>query len=357
MINHGFDLYAKTYNNATIFHLDQASEDSNGDSQAYTKLLYTIATRLNDVDIDLGDGNKVVDILISNSEFTNKAVALTNDELFYFFKEDADLFKLSKNPDKTYVAISHGDGFWSTGAWSLARNLVKTHPDTTFYLVKDEMLTKGGDEFLKQFDAIISPGAGDSFPSDMPEFTKQDTPMIMDLERHYQNMLDKSYQLDIPYLGICAGAQHFSMYHGGSIKPVRDYAGEKKHQITFIKGTLAHFMSLTKDQQLDLLETCSIPDVTVHGDTAHHYAAVNDKLGLGLELGAVSEENYPLHYHKTNAIYIQLSFNPNINKKNKKHTKDRNLSSAIIHLILKSCCCLQFIRAHRTIVLGIADTA
>ncbi len=310
MINHGFDLYAKTHNNATIFHLNKAAEDSYEDSQASTKLLHTIAKRLNDVDIDLGNGNKVVDILISNSEFTDKAIALTNDELFYFFKEDADLFKPSKNPDKTYVAISHGDGFWSTGAWSLARNLVKTHPDTTFYLVKDEMLAKGGDEFLKQFDAIINPGAGDSFPSDMPEFTKQDVSMMTNLELHYQNMLDKSYQLDIPYLGMCAGAQHFSMYHGGSIKPVQNYAGEKKHQITFIKGTLAHFMSLTKDQQLDLLENCILPDVTVNGETAHHYAAVNDKLGLDLELGAVSEENVAMAFAHTNGIRYATQFHP-----------------------------------------------
>ena len=76
--------------------------------------------------------------------------------------------------------------------------------DIQFYLVTDELLAKGGEAFLKQFDAVISQGAGDSYPN-IEEFAKEDCPFEMALENHYQNILDLTYKFNIPYLGMCAG--------------------------------------------------------------------------------------------------------------------------------------------------------
>ena len=306
MIKNGFDIYATNNNGVTALHFlaELFKNPSETTKELQTKLLDIVE----EVDIDLGDGQSLADDLIKLDLFQKKIIELSNDNLFAFFKDGADLFSPSKDNGKTYIAISHGEGFWSSGIWSFSRLVTKIHPDVAFHLIDDKVLANGGEEFIKQFDAVINPGAADSYPK-LEEFTKKDCPFEMKIEVHYQNMLDLTNKLDIPYLGMCAGAQHFAMYHGGTLAPLQGYS-YGTHQVTFIEGTLPYFMSLTKEQQRSVLSNCHFPKVIFKGDTAHHYAAITNKLGEDMKLGAVSEDGVAMSYAFGNGIRFATQFHP-----------------------------------------------
>jgi hypothetical protein len=58
------------------------------------------------------------------------------------------------------------------------------------------------------------------------------------------------------------------------------------------------------------LNNCEFPEIAFKGDTAHHYAAVADKLGQGLQLGAVSEEGIAMSYAHENGLRYATQFHP-----------------------------------------------
>lgn len=306
LVKDGADINAKTNNNITAIQL--LSYKTQFDLKDSTELTELIFDKTENIDIDIGLGETLADILITNENLKDRVIEASKDSLFSLFKNDTELLSLAKDFNKTNIAISHESGFWSTGIWSTARIINKNYPDVKLYLVNNNMLEKGGEAFIRQFDAVINPGGGDSYPT-LHEFTKADCPFDMELERHYQNMLEISDQNNIPYLGICAGAQHFSMYHGGTLKPLKGY-NKGRHEIKYIEGTHSHFMALTKAQQSNLLKTCNFPEVVFQGDTAHNYAAVNEKLGNNLQLGAMSEDNIAMSYYHNNGIRYATQFHP-----------------------------------------------
>lgn len=301
MIRNGFDIYKKTHNNITALQLIK-EYDLN------IEFINEILKVIDNVDVPLMMGETLADKLITNPYTAEQTIELSNDSLFYLFKKDADLFTASKDLSKAYIAISHGENFWSTGIWSTSRLITENYPNVKFYLVKEDILKKGGESFLKQFDGVINPGAEDSYPNS-DEFKKEDCPFNMDIENHYQNILDLSYKYNIPYLGICAGAQHFSMYHGGTLSPLVGYSSGQ-HQISYIEGTLAYFMASTKEQQKNAFNNCEFAKISFKSDTAHHYAAVATKLGNKIQLGAVSEGGVAMSYAHENGIRYATQFHP-----------------------------------------------
>jgi gamma-glutamyl-gamma-aminobutyrate hydrolase PuuD len=316
MIKNGCDVYAQNYQGVTplnliieLYKLVRVNIAMYERHNGMKKLLDATVETIHDVDLLLGKGASLVDTLIQNPVLREKAIEKTQDSLFYFFKKDADLLQPSTNPDQTYIGISHGEHFWSSGVWELARLLKDQHSDVVFYLVDNSILERGGESFIKQFDAFINPGAGDTYPEYLDEFTKADCPFSQTIEQHYQNVLEQTHQFNIPYLGMCAGAQHFSMYHGGSLKPLKKY-NFGQHQITFNPGSLAHFLSLGLPEQKQALANCEFQQVSFKGDTAHNYAAIVDKLGQNLQLGAVSEDGVAMAYAHENGIRYATQYHP-----------------------------------------------
>jgi anthranilate/para-aminobenzoate synthase component II len=303
MVKNGFDLYAQSNSGVTPLHLLPEDAEEGSDN-----LMKETSERIDDVDMDLGSGETLVNYLLTNNELANKTIALSKDPLTSLLKQDVDLFTPSSDLTKTNIAISDGEGFWSTSLWSVAREISKNFLDVNFYLVRENMLKDGGKAFFSQFDAVINPGAGDNFPAEN-EFTKEDCLSPTPLEMHYQTMLEYSDNLNIPYLGMCAGAQHLSLYHDGSLKKIDGYS-QGHHQVNYIKGTLPYFMSLTKEQQSNALKNCELPEVSFKGDTAHHYAAVEGKLGNDLQLGAISEDNVVMSFASNNGIRYSTQFHP-----------------------------------------------
>jgi gamma-glutamyl-gamma-aminobutyrate hydrolase PuuD len=307
MLIEGFNAFAFNINNITPIQLLTVVENNFGNGQEeYNTLLAAILDKVEDVDINLMHNETLADILLKNQNIANKVIEKTKDPLFKLFKDNALLDNF--DPNKTYIGIAHGDGFWSTGIWSLARQVAEAKSDVVFHLLTKEITDAGGDDLLKKFDAFINPGAADSYPQ-LKQFTKDDCPFEMQLEKQYQFILDKSFELNIPYLGMCAGAQHLSLYHNGTLAPLEDY-DHGQHQVTFLEGSLSYFLTLTKTQQELALSSCELPKVSFKGDTAHHYAALADKLGDNMDLGAISEDGVAMAYNHYNGIRYATQFHP-----------------------------------------------
>ena len=105
----------------------------------------------------------------------------------------------------------------------------------------------------------------------------------------------------VPLLGMCAGAQQLVLNKGGTVEPLKGY-NMGKHEITYIKGTIAYYMALTPEQKVEMLEDGVFPEISFKGDTAHHFAGVPGDIG-DLELGAVSEDGVPMSY----ASFLQFA--------------------------------------------------
>jgi gamma-glutamyl-gamma-aminobutyrate hydrolase PuuD/ankyrin repeat protein len=306
MIEAGFSLTAATKNNVTPALILANNPLTNDKTE---ELLNLLSEKLSDVDIVFDNGESLTDHLFENENLVTKILEKTHDPLFHFLKANSNLYSFEKDIKKTHIAISHGDGMWSTGVWSVARLIKKYHKDVDFHLITKQNVTEGGEEFLNQFDAFINPGAGDTYPTHLPEFKKQDCPFEQETEQLYQIILEKTEKLNIPYLGMCAGAQHFSMYHGGTLAPLDGY-NMGQHTVTYIEGTLPHFQVLTRHEQKKAIMECELPKISFKGDTAHHFAAIPDKVGAGLQLGAVSEHGIPMSYAHANGIRYATQFHP-----------------------------------------------
>ncbi len=313
MIEAGFDMYATDGNGISALQLlsllDSRRNLSKEKQDDLKKLKKLITQKIDQVDIVFEDGEGLIDSFMDDPELSKVMLSKTKDPLFYFYKSDDNLFGLAKDPEKVHIAISNGEGFWSTGMWAAARLIMKAHQDVEFHLVSYDMLEKGGDKFIEQFDAFINPGAGDTYPKHLPEFTKKDCKFSMELEQLYQLVLQKTEELNIPYLGMCAGAQHFALHHQGTLAPLKGY-NKGQHEVEFIKGTKPYFLSLTPEQQEQALKAGVFPEVKFKGDTAHNFAAVSGKLGQGMKLGAVSEGGIPMSYAHENGLRYATQYHP-----------------------------------------------
>ncbi len=249
----------------------------------------------------------LTDALLKNKETTELALNKTSDPLFSLLKQNAtieDVF--SDDKDVVRIAISHGNGFWSTGIWEAARLIMRNHPDVKIHLVDNQMFYSS----FARFDAWINPGAGDTYPRDKP-FTIKDWNPTEGMEKLYQDALEATLNFNIPYLGFCAGSQHFALYHGGTVGMVEGYNGVK-HNIHLTKGSLLYFMTLNKDQQNKALQHCDLPDVAFKGDTAHSFAASSSLLNAEEMRLAATYDNSSVAagYEHINGIRFGTQFHP-----------------------------------------------
>ncbi|KIE04981.1 hypothetical protein NF27_EY00770 [Candidatus Jidaibacter acanthamoeba] len=310
LIEMGVDLTEANNNEVSgILMLPRAYDSRGVDEKEVEKIYEIIMAQYKDIDIVLSNGENVIDHYLSNQTHKELIINKSKDPLFYFFKEDSDLFLPSQQTDKTHIAISHGEHFWSTGIYAFARLVMKKHSDVMFHLVTKEMLERGGDGFVNQFDGWINPGAGDSYPKHLNEFNISDWQPQYEIEETYQLALDKTSLYNIPYMGMCAGAQHFILYNKGYLSPLNDY-NHGRHEVSYLKGTLAHFQAMTSLEQQQALLSCEFPEIKFMGDTAHHFAGVLNKLGNDIELGAISEDEIPMSYAHINGLSYATQFHP-----------------------------------------------
>lgn len=305
LIKSGADIYAKTQSGVTPLQIISNVELGYEYRELQEKLLSATYPKVVDVDCDVNDAGETIADRLLGSEFRGQVLVRTKDPLFDLMKAGVGL-DIPKDGN-VHIAISNSDGFWSQGMWSTARLIMKKHPEVKFHLVEKSMLETGGAAFLSQFDAVINPGGSDNYPKDKPEFSKEQCMFDSNLEKMWQQVADMSYNLGIPYLGICAGAQHLALYHDGTLMPLEGYV-RGKHEIRLVKGTPPYFLAMTQKEREVALSSGVFPDITFKGDTAHHYAA--KQLAGGLVVGGVSEDGVNMAYGHQNGIRFATQFHP-----------------------------------------------
>ena len=248
----------------------------------------------------------ITDSLLKDESTREIALNKTKDPLFALLKPNTNASEIFSDNNLAHIAISHGNGFWSTGIWEAARVAMKNHPDVQFHLVDYINFNNT----VLNFDAWINPGAGDSYPRDKT-FTLNDWQPTNEFEQLYQNALNSTLSHNMPYLGFCAGSQHFALHHGGAVEIVEGYEGVK-HDVLLNKNTLLYFMTLNQAQQNQVLENCELPDVNFKGDTAHSFAARSDLLNFNeMRLAATYEDAaVAAGYEHINGIRFGTQFHP-----------------------------------------------
>jgi anthranilate/para-aminobenzoate synthase component II len=178
-------------------------------------------------------------------------------------------------------------------------------PELNFKLVNPNLI----DDLIKHshveyFSAWINPGSADSFPRNDKEFnisTWWSEPNKIELEHLYQKSLDLTAKYNIPYFGICGGAQHLALYHGASMKAVKGYSNAT-HNIRYEDLSLSSFYAMSLEKQKDVLYNCSPQKINIYAVTFNNYAVIAGKTGE-LELGATSDDtNVAMAYAHSNGI-------------------------------------------------------
>ena len=145
--------------------------------------------------------------------------------------------------------------------------------------------SKSAKTILDGLDGLIVTGGRDVDPSrygqrselltDEPDTLRDQTEIIL---------LESAINMNIPFLGICRGAQLLNVARGGSlIQHLPDVVGTEKYQIS--KGVFNPVaVKVSKDSKL-----AGIVGEEVSNAMMYHHQAV-DQLGDGLVVTAVSED-------------------------------------------------------------------
>jgi anthranilate/para-aminobenzoate synthase component II len=319
MLTAGFDPWQEDSHHISPFQLllkraELEIEVSEGEStpEALIKDIFRqiddkqFAALENSVATSLG-GESPLDIMFESEELSHLFLGRTNDPLYMLLKnvEEDDLPQLEAG--KVHIAISHDANRWSTGVWAMARVTMHEQPDVQFHLVSQQLIDLYGPTLLEQFDGIINPGGADGYPRDVEKFTNKECKHELSIEQLYQTVATHTEMLNLPYLGMCAGAQHLALYHGSTLGPLSSSGAAR---IDFIPGTLPYFKTLTGTQQQALLQSCDMPEISYLADTAHHYGAYPNHMGPELELGAMLDGRIAMAYSHQNGLFAATQFHP-----------------------------------------------
>lgn len=308
--------------------LDSISEY---DEETFNILEEHYGVKKNDVNVllslKMGIKNKDVDSILDylkarESDLIHEAVkdAFGSDDAQNLFdgekrKQFLDVYKESYILRKHVMLIGMTN---RTGTWTQnLRNAMSKEAKATGRVVAIVDITDeiaDDEELLKHFSGLINPGAGDTYPSSpnqWPFKLKDMNPNTMcGNEKIYQKVITVSSKYNIPYLGVCAGAQHLVLNNGGSLT---GGTGQGR-TVTLKMGSLAHFMSLSDKEKADALVECTLNDVSLLGHFAHHYAGDHTDLGEDVSMDGYTtsfstNKPYPVAYSRK-GIQFGYQFHP-----------------------------------------------
>lgn len=198
-----------------------------------------------------------------------KVIGMNSEEVLSLIESQK-----AENPQKAVVVLPKVEGFFNSDIISVMKKLTDEDPDITFYSLTDAEINV---DLYKVVNGIVLPGLYDNFPKDK-EFTLKDLDpsTMLPSEKLYQKIIESAKEAHVPLVGLCAGAQHMSLYHNATLMPVKGYVlGE--HSATIKPISLGSLMFMTAAEQKNALENCapisiSIPKIA----TAHHYAMKAD---------------------------------------------------------------------------------
>lgn len=205
------------------------------------------------------------------------------------------------------VGLNHTRGHTTAALLSIISNKIKANKNV--YHVELSLAIAQDDDIMQYFSGYINPGAANSYPHHKKPFILDEMPIERRMyhEKVYQQILTMAKKYDIPYLGICAGAQHLILNSKGSLKK----GGHKGLiNVDLIPGTIPHFLFLTGEERTEALSTCILnPIELTDAYTAHQYAGYIENLGAGIKLAALSKTGIPEAFN-LGADKIGVQFHP-----------------------------------------------
>lgn len=260
------------------------------------------------IDHHLGYYQNAADYMIHNSIARNTIAKNSKDPLFSLFRNYLNE-KIIFDHSKIHISLSNSGELNPDPTWIMARKIMSKFPNVEFHLVIPEMIEFWGDKLLKHFDGFMNPGGRDSFPRDKLEFNLKDCSNSLPIEKIYSYIVKKSFELNVPYFGICSGAQHLALFHDSFLGPVNDYK-INVHNVRYQEGTLSHFMALDEQQKIDALNNCKLPIIEFNVDTYNNYAVIALRMGEEINLDSVADDGVAMAYTHKNAIRYGVQYHP-----------------------------------------------
>jgi gamma-glutamyl-gamma-aminobutyrate hydrolase PuuD len=212
-----------------------------------------------------------------------------------FFKNNPAYFESLESDLKTFtlVPLFHAKARFQMGyIVSLAKHITQSSDHTLMPIVNECIF-----EFIDpiHFDGFIIPGASDTYPKANKKFidwASMHEPLPDEIL--YQKAYEIAERYQIPTFGICAGAQHLTLYRKGTVTK----AVEGMEQLTLNPFTWMHYMALSPESQKELLATCKAEAIVTDVARRHEYMPSINDLGEGVEL-AGTEDGVPLAFSRS----------------------------------------------------------
>lgn len=205
------------------------------------------------------------------------------------------------------IGLNNFDGQWTGNVAKVLEDKIKEHSNG--FIVNVSLEVAHDEEIMQHFSGFINPGNGDTYPSHGEPFTIEelDPDTMGYFEKVYQQIITIAKKYDIPYLGICAGAQHLVLNSQGSLKQ-GGHGGDTK--VSFYPGIIPHFLLLNQEEKAQALSQCKLNKIEFSDAyTEHRFAAYIDDLGLGIKLAAIAPDGIPEAY-SLGANKIGSQFHP-----------------------------------------------
>lgn len=283
MVELGADLNIKDSEGKTVMHYAPLMNSAD--------ILEFLKKQGADHDITFSDFRTPNDQILSHLDFNNATYFVRNhtvqDHLYGLFQLGNATANYTLDYRYTNIAIPVAEHFWDAWYFALGRKMMSEFSDIRVHVVHHDQATE---DLLIQFDGFLLQGsASPGYPDQ--EFNISGFGLDQNIDALYQKTLAVSAKHFIPVMGSCAGNQHIALYNGMSVKKVKGYSGSVNHTAYPVKGGMTYFMSLSTQEQHDVLFNQKNIDVSYKVVTAHGYAVSEKSKSETAKISAYSEEN------------------------------------------------------------------
>lgn len=274
-------------------------------------LFYAAINELETIDEPISSESKYTfaDVcFLTEDKITHTLMASkSNDPLYYFFKPGIDFNNPFVGNTYTHIGISYD---YPQSIPTFPRFFKDMYPQIQVHIVNLAMMGSHPD-LIKHFDGWINPGSADTFPHDLDEFSADDWnhETRTSFEHLYQKVIDKVLQYNLPYFGICGGAQHLALNQNGRLKPVTGFWNAYS-MVEYKDFTLSAFLALTDLEQKEALLNCTMPKVHLETRTFNFYSAIAYHLGNNIKLDATAatDESIAMAYHRQGGLQFATQY-------------------------------------------------
>lgn len=180
-------------------------------------------------------------------------------------------------------------------------------------------------KYLESFDCLVLHGGSDVNPKIYGELAiKAEWKGEPERDEYDIKLLEAAYELELPVLGICRGAQIINVYFGGSLYQDINYQLPKKliHRNADIYEKNYHKISICEDSLLAEIYDYKKGNLLVN--SVHHQAI--KKIGEDLHIEAYSEDNIieavRLNDSKKNRFIWGIQWHPEFQTQDEDHLLD-----------------------------------